>query len=104
MGTKKLTQEQKAQIYCVKHGHAPYIYKFWGYVHCGRCGEQIGDTLVSMFPCDKRAVIGCPDKPCSTCDPIVKKLNKMDKEIYRRLSKWEGLHDHEKILRGIVIK
>jgi hypothetical protein len=36
-------------MYCIRHGHANYVTKFWGYIHCGRCGEQIGDQLGSIF-------------------------------------------------------
>lgn len=44
MKTKKpkLTQKQKARIYCVKHGHAKYITMFFGEVYCGRCEEKTG--------------------------------------------------------------
>ena len=83
----KITQQQKAQIYCVKHGHANYVYSFFGYVHCGRCGDQIGDRLGGFFPMDKSVVIGCKAKPCENCDPVFKKLDKFDKKICSYLKK-----------------
>ncbi len=104
MVKEELTKVQEAQIYCVKHGHALYIYKFWGYVHCGRCGDQIGDTLASCFPCDERIEVACSTSPCKHCDPIFKKLSKIDKKILRRLKadhKKEKFSDHEKILKDI---
>ena len=49
MSEMKLTKRQEAQIYCIKHGHAKYFWSFFGYAHCGRCGEQIGDSLAGVF-------------------------------------------------------
>jgi len=83
--TKPLTKEQKRKIYCVKHGHAKYITKCWGYVYCGRCGEQIGDQLASCFDTTKLLVVGCNKTPCFDCDPIRKSLNKMDLAILKEL-------------------
>ena len=78
---QKLTLEQVRRIYCVKHGHAKFITKCFGYVYCGRCGDQLGDTLASTYPCDSVMVVGCKDKSCKVCGPIREKLNKMDKKI-----------------------
>jgi thioredoxin-related protein len=99
----KLTKQQEAEIYCVKHGHASYVYTFWGYVHCGRCSNQIGDRLGSIFPMDKKIVIGCKDKPCEHCDPIYKKLNKMDKKIcdYLKKNYLKPKFDHDKAIAKI---
>lgn len=101
---KKLTQQQKACIYCIKNGHADFVWSFWGYIHCGRCGEQIGDTLGGVFSrADKVIVLGCKKKPCDVCDPIRKKLSKLDKQILRRLEKVYGkdIPDYKKILKDI---
>lgn len=103
----KLTKTQQAKIYCIKNGHSNYITRFWGYVHCGRCEKQIGDTLAGSFPCDKYAVIGCKDSPCNHCDPIISKLNQMDKEIFNKLKEIfesENSKTHEEILEDIEIK
>lgn len=104
----KTTQVQKARIFCIKHGHAPYVYCFWGYVYCGRCGTQIGDRIGSIFLADKVIVIGCKDKHCKNCDPIKKKLSALDKEILKRLTKQykkEGaILDNEKALTGLKIQ
>lgn len=95
----KLTQEQKARIYCIKHGHADYAFQFWGYVYCGRCGEQIGDKLGGVFMgAEKTAMIHCKDNPCKVCDPIIKNLNPFDKTIFKRLKKGK---DHEEAIKGI---
>ena len=80
----KLTKEQKMRIYCVKHGHAPYVHKFWGYVHCGRCNEQIGDQLAGCYSTEDVMVIG---HKCKVCDAIRKKLPKWELKIVEKLEK-----------------
>ena len=80
----KLTKEQKLKIYCIKHGHAKYITKFFGYVYCGRCGEQIGDQLAGIFDTRDLMVIG---HRCKVCNKIRKSLSKMDLKIVERLEK-----------------
>jgi len=62
---KYLTQKQEAQIYCVKHGHAKFIWSFFDYVHCGRCGEQIGDTLAGIFSGKGYVVVGHDCEECT---------------------------------------
>lgn len=95
----ELTQEQKAKIYCIKHGHAKYVNLFMGYVYCGRCSDQIGDTYSSPFDFDDKALIG---HKCNRCDKAEKKLNSMDKEILKRLNKDKNISpNYEKILEGI---
>jgi len=81
---KKLTKEQKMQIYCVKHGHAMYITQCFGYVHCGRCGTQIGDTLASIFDTRGYLLIG---HKCKICNKIRKGLKKFDLKIVEKLEK-----------------
>jgi len=86
---KKFEEEGKG--ICKKKGHPNMFYQFWGYVHCARCGEQIGDKLGSIFPmADKMIGVECQDKPCKVCDPLIKKLNKFDKnmlKLRRKLNK-----------------
>ncbi len=103
MTEEKLTQTQKAEIYCVKHGHANYVTMCLGYVHCGRCNTLIGDRVASVFDTTNILIVGCKDKPCKVCDPIKKKLNKMDKQILKRLKKYPN-KTHEEILKGVDIK
>lgn len=80
---KKLTKEQKLRIYCIKHGHADYIFKCWGYIHCGRCEEQIGDQLGGVFDTSKLMELG---HKCKMCNAIRKKQKKFDLKI---IEKWE---------------
>ena len=94
---KELSKVQQAKIYCIKHGHAKYVTKSWGYVYCGRCGEQLGDQLGSVYSTEKTLVIGCKLSPCDDCDPIKEKLNEMDKKILSVIEK-EGQLSQEEIL------
>ena len=97
-----LTQEQNAEIYCVKHGHANYIWNCFGYVQCGRCGSQIGDRLGGYFDTTNMILVG---HKCSKCDKLKKKLSPLDKKILGRLEKnTKSIYDYEKILKGIVFK
>ena len=97
----QLTKEQEAEIHCVKHGHADYIWNCFGYVQCGRCGRQIGDRLAGIFDTTNKIWVG---HKCETCDSLKKKLSPLDKQILRRLEKTEGSYDYEKILDGISFK
>ena len=99
--TKKLTNVQKAEIYCIKHGHAQFFTSFWGYKYCGRCGVVIGDSLGGIFPqATRMASPGCNQHPCEICDPIIKNLSKNDLLIFNRLKESPTM-EHEKILEGI---
>lgn len=98
----KMTQQQKAEIYCVKHGHADYVWLFWGYVHCGRCGTHIGDRLAGVFDLKGCIVVG-HRKNCKECNKV-KLKNEFDKVILQRLRveyKKKHLYDYDKILKGV---
>ena len=100
---KELTQVQKARIYCVKHGQANYVTKFWGYVYCGRCGMQIGDQLAGCFDTRKLIVVGCKIKNCKVCPRLIVKLSPFDKKIFEKVRQADkkGIVNHEKVLKGI---
>jgi len=105
----ELTKEQEARIYCIKKGHADYVTMFFGYVYCGRCGDQIGDRLAGIYDTRKKAIIGCKKKNCKECGAIIKKLSPLDKEIAKRLKKDEAKPigesiGREKILEGLDFK
>lgn len=64
-------------IFCVFFGHSRIVDMCFGYVYCGRCRDQIGDTLGSIFPAIKESVIighNCPE-----CKKNWKKLTWKDK-------------------------
>jgi hypothetical protein len=83
--------EIKGKKLCKKNGHSKIFYSFWGYIHCARCGEQIGDKLGGVFfGADKMIGVECQDNPCEICDPLIKKLNPFDKkmlELHKSLNK-----------------
>ena len=80
----KLTREKKLRIYCVKNGHANYVFNCFGYVHCGRCEDQIGDRLGGIFNMTNMMALG---HKCKTCNRIRKTLKKFDLKIVER---WEN--------------
>ena len=80
----KLNKEQKMRIYCIKHGHAKFVTKCFGYVYCGRCGEQLGDQLASYFDTTDLMVIG---HKCKICNRIRETLSKSDLKIVEKLEK-----------------
>ncbi len=84
---KRLTKEQELKIYCIKHGHAKFVTKCFGYVHCGRCEEQIGDQLGSVFDTRNLMVIG---HKCKVCNDIKKTLSKSDLKIVEKLEREEN--------------
>lgn len=98
MSEQKLTKLQEAQIYCIKNGHADYISMCFGYVHCGRCNEQIGDTLAGIYNTTDKMIIG---HKCKKCDEVKEKLNQIDLEIVTRLQEADSFPDHEDILKGV---
>lgn len=95
----ELTQTQKAQIYCVKNGHANYVTNCMGYKSCGRCDQQIGDTLAGVF--DMSNVIAVGHK-CDKCDELKKSLSPLDVTILERLENTsDSFPNHDEILKGL---
>ena len=74
-----LTNTQKAKIYCIKNEHAKYATNCMGYIYCGRCGEQIGDTLMGIFDLKEFAIV---NHKCKLCDDIFKTLSDIDQLIF----------------------
>jgi len=94
-----LTQQQNAQIYCVKHGHAKYFYGFFGYAYCGRCGDQIGDSIAGIFDGKGMVLVG---HDCNECTKVIATLSQLDLKILKRLEADKShTYDYEKILKGI---
>ena len=63
-------------IICEMIGHSKIISMCFGYVHCGRCNQQIGDRLAGVFDTRKYVVVG---HRCKTCKKNYKKLTWRDK-------------------------
>jgi len=74
---KKLLLKIK-KVFCALFGHTKIQSQFFGYWYCGRCGEQLGDSLGGVYSAEDVVIIG---HNCETCRKNHKKL------------KW-----HEKIL------
>ncbi len=87
-----LSQLQQAKIYCIKHGHAKFFTNCFGYASCGRCGEQIGDSLMGVFDGKGMALVG---HGCKECTEAYNKLSGTDKIIFNRLEK--GLNQEDSI-------
>ena len=65
-------EKQKKEIACSLIGrHSKIVSMFFGYVYCGRCDAQIGDTLAGCFNGSKCVVIG---HNCDTCRENYKNL------------------------------
>lgn len=96
-----LTKKQEARIYCVKNGHASYISHCFGYIHCGRCGDQIGDQLAGCFDTTNMITIG---HNCDLCNKLKNDLSELDKQILHRLeNSKDSFYDYEQILAGITL-
>lgn len=69
-------------LWCAWFGHSRVVTGFMGYVYCGRCDDQLGDNLASVYCLDGHVMIECPNgigcKPCH--------------------DNWDDLRWHEKIL------
>lgn len=82
----KLTDNQKKQIHCVKHGHSHIVTTCFGYINCARCKDQLGDTLGGSFNLDSYVVVGhvgrhdLKDKGCY-CTENYESLPEKDKKL-----------------------
>jgi len=79
----KVSEAQKRSVVCSLVGHSRAVSMCFGYVNCGRCEDQIGDTLAGASDMSKRVVIGHRDKEtggvCATCLANYKKFDWRDK-------------------------
>jgi len=63
-------------IFCVLFGHSNIVSSCMGYVSCGRCGTQMGDTLAGSYRNSKAVFVG---HNCDICKANYKKLTWKDK-------------------------
>lgn len=80
MSAAKLTIEQRRKIYCATHGHTPIRDYCFGYHHCARCGEMLGDSLGGAYRDDAAVYpshLGKNIKGCN-CAANAKKLTARD--------------------------
>lgn len=71
-----ISREQEKGVICLIIGHSRIVSMFFGYVSCGRCGEQIGDTLASCYDLTDCVIIG---HDCEKCHENFKKMKWQDK-------------------------
>lgn len=71
-----LTEEQQKRVVCAIIGHSNIQTTCFGYVYCGRCGDQVGDYIASCYENDKQVVVG---HGCDLCKTNYKKLTWKDK-------------------------
>lgn len=64
------------RIICVLWGHSNIQSGFWGYWYCGRCEDQVGDSLGGIYWNENTVVIG---HNCNKCQSNYKKLSWKDK-------------------------
>ena len=64
------------KIFCVLFGHSMIVSNCMGYISCGRCDQQIGDTLASIYNLEGHVIIG---HNCKACKKNYKKLTWKDK-------------------------
>lgn len=71
-----LSNEQRNSVVCSIIGHSRIISMCFGYVHCARCGEQIGDRLAGVYDTTDSVIVG---HDCETCHKNFDALNWEDK-------------------------
>ena len=70
-------RQQRNEIVCSLIGHSRIQTTCFGYYSCGRCGQQLGDTLGSVYPfAEKVVVIG---HNCEKCRSNYKECSWKDK-------------------------
>lgn len=73
----EISDDQRNNIICSLIGHSKICTGFMGYRYCGRCGDQLGDSLASIDPGATEAVyVG---HKCEKCEVNWKKCTWKDK-------------------------
>ena len=74
----KIDLDTKKKIVCSLIGHSNIETMCFGYVYCGRCGDQVGDKLGSIYSNDNSVIVG---HNCDTCKNNYVKMNWRDKYL-----------------------
>lgn len=72
-----MNEAQTKSVVCALIGHSRIQTLCFGYYNCGRCGEQVGDNLASVYPGAETAVI--VGHKCDVCEDNFKKCTWKDK-------------------------
>ena len=75
-----VTRQQRKEIACTLIGHSKIIEACFGYVHCARCDQQIGDTLGGVFDDSDCVVV---DHKCDICIKNWPKMTWQDKYLVK---------------------
>lgn len=59
-----LDMEVQRKMVCALIGHTRLLNGCFGYHHCARCGELVGDSLGGAFSAPTQVVIGCKCNDC----------------------------------------
>lgn len=78
------SNEERNRVTCAMIGHSRIQTTFFGYYYCGRCGEQVGDSLGSVYDASNVVIV---DHNCKMCQDNYKKLTWRDKLYVENLSK-----------------
>lgn len=70
-------KETRNSVVCGLIGHSRIQTACFGYYYCARCGNQLGDTLCSIYPGAEDAVV--VGHNCKTCRKNYKTLTWRDK-------------------------
>ena len=59
-----ITKDQRNKIVCSLIGHSKIQTYYFGYYNCGRCDDQVGDSLGGVYSGEDMVII---DHNCETC-------------------------------------
>ena len=86
-----ITDNQRNDIICSLIGHSRIQEQCFGYYNCGRCGQQLGDTLGGSYPFAAKTVVRGHN--CDTCQANFKECTWRDKLFVRDPFKDDFLKD-----------
>lgn len=76
-GMGEISDDQRNSVACSLIGHSRIQSTYFGYYYCGRCGDQVGDSLGSIYPAASSVVI--IGHKCEVCVSNYEKLTWKDK-------------------------
>lgn len=99
-----ISEKQKCSVTCSLIGHSKVVVMCFGYVHCARCGDQIGDVLGGASDMTQRVIIGRHQKDETVCENCLANYKKftwkdtifMPDEKLKELLEGLGLNPAEK--------